>query len=59
MQQIRHYIDQNGCDHFAEWRAQVIDAKARIAIDRRIIRMELGNFGDYKLLNFSYTTYHM
>ena len=50
VQQIRHYIDKNGCDPFAEWRAQVTDTRARIAVDRRIMRMELGNFGDHKSL---------
>ena len=50
MQQIRHYLDPNGRDHFAEWRDQVRDTKARIAIDRRIMRLELGNFGDHKPL---------
>jgi putative addiction module killer protein len=50
MNEIRHYIDFNGRDHFTEWREKVRDPKARIAIDRRIIRMELGNFGDHKFL---------
>lgn len=50
MQQIRHYLDPNGRDCFAEWRNQVRDTKARIAIDRRIMRLELGNFGDHKPL---------
>ena len=50
MNEIRHYIDTNGRDHFSEWREKVRDPKARIAIDRRIIRMELGNFGDQKPL---------
>jgi putative addiction module killer protein len=50
MNGIRHYVDDNGHDLFAEWRDQIRDAKARIAIDRRIIRMELGNFGDHKAL---------
>lgn len=48
MNEIRHYIDGSGRDHFAEWRMKVRDIKARIAIDRRIMRMELGNFGDHK-----------
>ena len=50
MHQIRHYLDPNGRDHFAEWRDQVRDTKARIAIDRRVMRLELGNFGDHKPL---------
>ena len=50
MNEIRHYLDSSGRDHFAEWRGKVRDQKARIAIDRRLIRMELGNFGDHKPL---------
>lgn len=33
---------------FAHWRDKLRDGKARIAIDRRLIRAELGNFGDHK-----------
>jgi putative addiction module killer protein len=50
MNEIRHYVDDNGHDLFAEWREQLRDVMARIAIDRRIMRMELGNFGDHKAL---------
>jgi putative addiction module killer protein len=31
-----------------EWRRQLRDTKAKIAVDRRVSRMELGNFGDHK-----------
>jgi putative addiction module killer protein len=31
-----------------EWRRQLRDTTAKISVDRRIIRMELGNFGDHK-----------
>lgn len=48
MFEIRHYITDDGRDVFADWRAQVKDGKAKIAIDRRIYRVELGNFGDHK-----------
>lgn len=50
MNEIRHYININGQDCFADWREQIRDRKALIAIDRRIIRVELGNFGDHKYL---------
>jgi len=43
-------VDDKGRDLFTEWREQLRDAKVRIAVDRRIIRMELGNFGDHKAL---------
>ncbi len=48
MFEIKHYITDDGRDPFAEWRDKVKDSKARIAIDRRIYRAELGNFGDHK-----------
>ncbi|ACQ67712.1 addiction module protein [Candidatus Williamhamiltonella defendens] len=48
MYQIRHYLDKSERDHFSEWRDQISDTKAKIAIDRRIMRIELGNFGDHK-----------
>lgn len=47
---IRHYVDFYGRDPFIEWREQIRDTKAKIAIDRRIMRMEIGNFGDHKPL---------
>jgi len=50
MNQIQHYIDRNGKNHYATWRKGLRDNKACIAIDRRITRMALGNFGNYKHL---------
>jgi putative addiction module killer protein len=46
--EIRHYLTRSGKDLFIEWRRQLRDTKAKIAIDRRINRMELGNFGDHR-----------
>ena len=46
--EIRHYLTQSEKDLFMEWRRQLRDTKAKIAVDRRINRMELGNFGDHK-----------
>jgi putative addiction module killer protein len=48
MCEIRHFLTRSGTDLFMEWRRQLRDTKARIAIDRRVNRMELGNFGDHK-----------
>jgi putative addiction module killer protein len=45
---IRQYLTKNGKDIFLEWRRQIRDTIARVAIDRRINRMELGNFGDQR-----------
>jgi len=50
MQHILYYMDKNGNNPFAEWHEHLRDAKARAAIDRRLTRMELGNFGDCKPL---------
>ncbi|MGD0628837.1 MAG: type II toxin-antitoxin system RelE/ParE family toxin [Terracidiphilus sp.] len=46
--EIRHYLTQSKRDVFIEWRRQPRDITAKIAVDRRINRMELGNFGDHK-----------
>ncbi|WP_414039142.1 type II toxin-antitoxin system RelE/ParE family toxin [Acidithiobacillus sp. M4-SHS-6] len=48
MFEIKHYITVDGQDVFADWRDQMKDSKAKIAIDRRIYRAELGNLGDHK-----------
>jgi len=46
--EIRHYLTPNEKDVYMEWRKHIRDGKARLAIDRRINRIELGNFGDHK-----------
>ncbi len=46
--EIRHYLTQNEKDVYMEWRRQLRDTRARIAVDRRINRIELGNFGDHR-----------
>jgi putative addiction module killer protein len=46
--EIRHYLTPEGRDLFSEWRQNLRDAKAKIVIDRRVNRIELGNFGDHK-----------
>ena len=48
MPDIRHYLTPDGKDVYMEWQRTLRDFKARIAIDRRINRIELGNFGDHK-----------
>ena len=48
MYEIRHYLTTNGEDAFMEWRNHLRDSRAKIAIDRRINRIELENFGDCK-----------
>jgi putative addiction module killer protein len=46
--EIRHYVTPERKDVYMEWHRQLRDTKARIAVDRRINRIELGNFGDHK-----------
>ena len=46
--EVKHYMTDDGCDIFARWRASLKDRKAQMAIDRRVYRMEHGNFGDCK-----------
>ena len=48
MFEIKHYLTDEGRDLFAEWRSQLSDNKAKLAVDRRIFRVELGNFGDHR-----------
>ena len=48
MYEILHYLTQSGKDVFMEWRHQLRDTKQKIAVDRRINRIELGNFGDHR-----------
>jgi putative addiction module killer protein len=48
--EIRHYLSSNGKDVFMEWRTKLRDTKARVAIDRRVNRIEQGNLGDHKYL---------
>jgi putative addiction module killer protein len=44
--EIRHYLTRSEKDLFMEWRRQLLDRQAGIAVDRRIARLESGNFGD-------------
>ncbi len=46
--EIVHYITADGTDLIEEWISGLKDRKSVIAIDRRIQRIELGNFGDHK-----------
>ena len=46
--EIRHYLTSDEKDIYLEWHRKLRDTKARIAIDRRVNRIELGNFGDHK-----------
>lgn len=47
MYEIRHYLTAEDKDIFLDWRRKQRDTKAMIAIDRRVNRVEQGNFGDH------------
>ena len=48
MYEIFHYLTPDGKDIYFDWLRKLRDVTARIAVDRRVIRVELGNFGDHK-----------
>ena len=49
MYEIRHYLTADDLsDVYLDWLKKQRDTTARIAIDRRVNRVELGNFGDHK-----------
>jgi putative addiction module killer protein len=48
MYELRHYLREDGKDPYLNWWLKLRDVKARIAVDRRVNRLELGNFGDHK-----------
>ena len=41
-------LTPDGKDVFLDWLRKLRDVTARIAVDRRVNRIELGNFGDHK-----------
>lgn len=48
MYRILHYLDIHGKDHYQEWLDSLRDRQAKIAIIRRVARMETGLAGDHK-----------
>jgi putative addiction module killer protein len=46
--EIRHYITASGVDPFQQWLNALKDIQGRIAIQRRIDRLQRDNFGDHK-----------
>ncbi len=48
MYEIRHYLTANEEDVYLDWARKLRDVTARIAIDRRVNRVETGNFGDHQ-----------
>jgi putative addiction module killer protein len=48
MYEILHYTAPDGLDPYIHWTGKLRDRTARIAIDRRVNRVGLGNFGDHR-----------
>ena len=48
MYEIRHYLTEDDKDVYLEWLKIQRDTVAKIAIVKRINRVELGNFGDHE-----------
>ena len=48
MYEIRHYLTIDDRDVYLEWLRKQRDTTAKLAIVRRVNRIELGNFGDHK-----------
>jgi putative addiction module killer protein len=48
MYEIRHYLTQDGKDIYLGWLKQVRDNVAKMAVVRRVSRIEQGNLGDHK-----------
>ena len=48
MYEIRHYITTDGSDVFQNWLMQLRDKLPRMAVVKRVNRVERGNFGDHK-----------
>ena len=47
---VEHYTTASGKDVYQEWLRKLRDQRARVAIVRRVDRIEDGNFGDHRFL---------
>src|SRR3546814_8993288 len=46
---IDHYLTADGAkDLYADWLRRLRDGKAKVAVIRRVARIEQGNFGDHR-----------
>ena len=50
MYQIIHYLDEDENDLYQNWLDGLRDRVAKVAIIRRVARVEIGLFGDHKPL---------
>lgn len=45
---VQVYQDENGREPFITWLESIRDTRTRLRIRKRLRRVELGNFGDYR-----------
>ncbi|MBK7767625.1 MAG: type II toxin-antitoxin system RelE/ParE family toxin [Sulfuritalea sp.] len=48
MHQIIHYVDESGNDLYQDWLDGIRDRVAKVAIIKRVARVEAGLFGDHE-----------
>lgn len=48
MYRILHYLDMHGNDRYQDWLDSLRDRQAKIAVIRRVARLEIGLVGDHK-----------
>jgi putative addiction module killer protein len=46
--EVRHYLTESGRDLYQAWLDGLKDMRARVAIQRRVDRLTVGNYGDHK-----------
>lgn len=46
--EIWHYLTDGGRDPYQEWLDRLKDIRGRLAIQRRVDRLAIGNFGDHR-----------
>jgi len=44
---VRYYVTDGGREVFLDWLQALRDSVARTAVDRRVNRLAMGNFGDH------------
>jgi len=49
--EVRSYVTPEGRDVYVDWHRRLRDTKVKLAADRRLKRIEHGNFGDHKYLS--------
>ncbi len=52
MYSIEHYLSADGHkDLYMDWLQRLRDSQAKVTVVRRMARVELGNFGDQRMLD--------